>query len=260
MNAPKKMVPGTDYSTFRHRVEFVLFTVNDNEFIAGTIYVNSPDIEKDHTPNCSVFKPGICMGMFAGHPVGLIKTDMGRVSGEELADVVIHFPNVKYVVSIGVCYAFDHDKKLADVLISDRISAFDTPKVNEAFTQCRGCTLTLEGKMKRVFCDTPSTVEEFPVSKHRSAKFYTGPIASCSILINDLNFRDKLGKSLKLKPIGGEMEGGELIRFNRKNGKDVIIIKGVCDYADGQKEKSWQLIAAAAAFHYAKQKMSLLTG
>lgn len=60
------------------------------------------------------------------------------------------------------------------------------------------------------------------------------------------------------KAIGGEMEGGQLMKFVKKRKiEGIIIIKGVADYGNEDKAsgKKWQFTAASAALHYTDLKL-----
>ncbi len=47
--------------------------------------------------------------------------------------------------------------------------------------------------------------------------------------------------------IGGEMEGAGIWAASARNDTPWILVKGVCDWADGKKGKEYQEFAAAAA-------------
>ena len=69
------------------------------------------------------------------------------------------------------------------------------------------------------------------------------------------------------KAVGGEMEGqviagihNDLLDLNPPRKIDAIIIKGVADYADGNKHRGWQMTAALAAIGYVEFKLKLTGG
>lgn len=75
-----------------------------------------------------------------------------------------------------------------------------------------------------------------------------GLIASGDQVIKDAKFRDSLNKSLSGKVLCVEMEAAGLM-----NSFPCIVIRGICDYADSQKNKDWQEYAAAVAAAYVKE-------
>jgi hypothetical protein len=54
-------------------------------------------------------------------------------------------------------------------------------------------------------------------------------------LIDDKDYRDQLIK-LQVEAIGGEMEGAGLYVSSADHKVDWIVIKGICDWADGNKK------------------------
>ncbi|KAL4738216.1 hypothetical protein BDV11DRAFT_216107, partial [Aspergillus similis] len=74
---------------------------------------------------------------------------------------------------------------------------------------------------------------------------YIGPVASADTVMKSGQYRDELVR--KEKVIGFEMEGARVW-----DNAPYIIIKGVCDYADSHKSKSWQAYAAATGASAAK--------
>ncbi|KAL6406243.1 hypothetical protein AUP68_10413 [Ilyonectria robusta] len=74
-----------------------------------------------------------------------------------------------------------------------------------------------------------------------------GLIASGNQVIKDAGFRDSLNESLGGNVLCVEMEAAGLMDF------PCIVIRGICDYADSQKNKDWQEHAAALAAAFAKE-------
>ncbi|RAH46267.1 uncharacterized protein BO95DRAFT_120599 [Aspergillus brunneoviolaceus CBS 621.78] len=82
----------------------------------------------------------------------------------------------------------------------------------------------------------------------REVKIHHGLIVSGNKLIKDSQFRDSLDKAFGGHVLCVEMEAAGLM-----NNFPCIVIRGICDYADSGKEKSWQEYAAAVAAAYAKE-------
>jgi nucleoside phosphorylase len=76
-------------------------------------------------------------------------------------------------------------------------------------------------------------------------KVWYGPIGSGDKLMKNAQERDELRDKFDL--IGLEMEAAGTMNII-----PVSVIRGVCDYGDAQKNKEWQLYAAAMAAAYAK--------
>ena len=264
----KPMQDNLDYKEFCERVQYVFSTVNDNEFNAATTMITAPDIE-DGSDVMTTIDVGVYIGMMGNHPVGLIRHGPGRDCSKMLNEGIKNFPNVEYLVAVGICYGFNReDTKLADVLISKQIIDLDSYRISKKNIEIRGDHINMKDEINSIFCVNAANVKGLEVAHGRLAKHLVGKIASSSDLVDNAELKEIIYNQVKLA-YGGEMEGGELLRL-QKDGIDmpdgskkyiqVIVIKAVTDYGDGTKNKEWQFIGAQAAFHYVKGKMDLQAG
>ena len=111
--------------------------------------------------------------------------------------------------------------------------------------------------VQKIFCKGADMWDDFIVCEkpsERIAKAFVGLLASVSILINNPGVIQGLKKSSD-PYLGGEMEGWVQMKHTPER-VECIIIKGIADFADGTKNKVWQLTAAMAAVDYAHCKLS----
>jgi ankyrin repeat protein/nucleoside phosphorylase len=91
-----------------------------------------------------------------------------------------------------------------------------------------------------------------PLHRSKEVVVHYGTIASGNQVIKDGHIRDRLSSEL-----GGvlcfEMEAAGLM-----NHFPCLVIRGICDYADSHKNKSWQPYAAATAAACAKELLSVI--
>lgn len=85
-------------------------------------------------------------------------------------------------------------------------------------------------------------------TKPRETCVHYGLIASGNQVIKDAEFRDRLDQRYEGNVLCVEMEAAGLM-----NNFPCIVIRGICDYADSQKNKDWQEYAAAVAAAFAKE-------
>ncbi len=272
---------------FCEEVVIILQTVNDDEKWAVLDRLKPPTnftLEAGNPLNKTVDLEGpnnIVLGTFGGYASALIQTKMGKDCRREIEHALDKFPNAMCVLAIGVAFAFDREKcKYGDVLVSTIIKAVGNIKRRQD-----GKLILRESdnrtpnspELLRVFTrGTATWNEKFKCTKEdgagsensrRYSNVHTGVIISDKILIDHKRTRDEL---LNFSPeaIGGEMEGATLVEVQYSLAQKkptprelgVIIIKGVADYGDGSKEKSWQLTSAMAAAHYAEHKLSVTQG
>jgi nucleoside phosphorylase len=104
---------------------------------------------------------------------------------------------------------------------------------------------------KQVTSTTVSTAADGKQSRPGDMRVHYGLIASGNQVIKDANFRDRLNESLGGNVLCVEMEAAGLM-----NDFPCIVIRGICDYADSQKNKDWQEHAAAVAAACAKELLA----
>jgi nucleoside phosphorylase len=108
--------------------------------------------------------------------------------------------------------------------------------------------------------------------KHHSKRAYTtgheyerpdnypyvhfGNIGSASTLLKDERYRDQLNE--RYKTIAYEMEGAGIAIAAATNGFGYLIIRGICDYADSDKNDAWQTYASVCAASFARSVLELI--
>lgn len=75
---------------------------------------------------------------------------------------------------------------------------------------------------------------------------HTGPLLSGEKLVDEKEFKALLFDRYP-QAIGGEMEGAGLAAVAVRDRVPWIVVKGICDWADGNKQAKHQPLAAAAA-------------
>lgn len=149
------------------------------------------------------------------------------------------------VVMIGIAFGKDQKKnRLGDVLVSESITAYEPMRIGEK-TIARGPT-SLAGQILldrfRNMLDW-----EYENSPSTKSKKIIGQMLSGDKLVDDQEFKDRLFE-LFPNAIGGEMEGaGIYAATTRANVPEWILVKGICDWGDGTKNKDYQALAADAA-------------
>ena len=198
---------------------------------------------------------GSIIGNFANQKIALIHTD----ADDYILDI---FPNVKYIIGIGSCTAFDKKKcRLGDVLVSDCIMDMTKCKLDKdekITSQNRG--VLVNDTLKSLFCGKLDFDEAFKVSNlDRESEVFNGMFISApSFIKNDLfckKTQEKFGNS-----IGYETECGELLQMQKdKKIEGFIIVKGVANFVDVEsKGKEWHFTATLAAAQFVRDKLQYL--
>ena len=248
---------------FATNVNVVIQTCNPAEYYAALEKLKPPQIEnQEFTKPVEYPHPEltIVVGTFAGVDAAVIKTEHGVKCKTDLEAVFENVcTNATLLLGLGVCYGLkkEHDLKFADVLVGKKIEAIQTPKFGADGTMdTRGEVKVTPRSVQKMFCEDADTWDDFIVCEEpskRIARAFIGCLASMSILINN----PRVIQGLENSPdpyLGGEMEGWAQIEFTPER-VECIIIKGIADFADGTKNKVWQLTAAKAAVDYAHYKL-----
>ncbi|KAL3431833.1 nucleoside phosphorylase domain-containing protein [Aspergillus tetrazonus] len=139
--------------------------------------------------------------------------------------------------------------------VMEHLSAFDSlprfQRVNAGYDKLFTSTYTHVGEPTCDACSEDYLVVRKP-RENQAVEIHYGTVASGNQVIRNGITRDRLSKEL-----GGvlcfEMEAAGLM-----NGFPCLIVRGICDYCDTHKNKSWQPYAAAAAAAYVKDLLSVI--
>lgn len=265
---------------YLQEVVVLLVTINDNEKWGVLAHLEKPKAEdKDLAPRPihwfdDTHQVTLTLGTFGGYKAAVIQAKMGDDCRFEIENALNIMPNVQLLAAVGVAYG---SKKydFADVLVSTTIDGVGNVKyVNGKliFRQGDNRFTRMTNRVFQIFTREVLswTIEtDFKCSKGgRHPKVVPGQIISTPWLVND---EDLLAKLFDNDPeaVGGEMEG-QVISSIHNNLRvqqtprqlDIVVIKGVADFADGNKEvaREWQLTAAIAAAGYAQYKLSKTGG
>jgi nucleoside phosphorylase len=155
----------------------------------------------------------------------------------------------KACILIGIAFGFDRSKqRLGDVLVAERIQPYEHAKIegNQEVIKPRGdlmqCGPVLSERFRNRMSDW---------SQRRAitdVKLQQGTLLAGGKLVNSRPFRDRLYQTFEaLKPIGGEMEGHGAYAAAELGKVEVILVKAICDWADGAKSDYAQSFAAHTA-------------
>jgi nucleoside phosphorylase len=149
------------------------------------------------------------------------------------------------VLMVGIAFGVDEKKQsIGDVLVSQQLSLYELQRLGEGVI-LRGDKPHASPRLIN-FCRSTAFSASSPISY--AVRF--GLLLTGDKLIDDISYRNQL---LKLEPeaIGGEMEGGGLYVACYESKTDWIVIKAICDWADGNKsnpkKREHQALAAKNA-------------
>lgn len=186
------------------------------------------------------------LGVHGGAPVTMVRSEMGTATvGGAFSTISRAIQDIRpqAIVMCGIAYGLRQDKQnLGDILIARQLLNYEPQKVDIKQGQIpRGDRITASERM--LDCFRAADIE------WSGAPTHFGLMLSGDKLVNDPAFRDWL---LETEPeaIGGEMEGTGLYIAARDAKTDWIMVKAICDWADGAKNDDAQKLAAHNAAEF----------
>jgi nucleoside phosphorylase len=187
------------------------------------------------------------LGKLGGVQLFLVRSGMGAV-GPNASTVTISEaisllkPNA--IVGTGIAFGVDSSKqRIGQILISEQVSLYGPQRVST----------TPDRKLQRIprgdrVQASPRLISRFKDGElhWKGSKLTFGLILSGDVLVDNLEERNEL---IQREPeaIGGEMEAAGLYSAAGREKVDWIVVKAICDWADGKKAEDKELNQELAA-------------
>ena len=147
---------------------------------------------------------------------------------------------------VGIAFGRDSERqKIGDVLISERIIAYEPERVGSESTIPRGQQFLPGIRLYNSFRNADIDWS-FRDPKGLPCALHFGPILSGEKLIDNPDFKSGLFEKHP-NAIGGEMEGVGVTSCAEREKHEWILVKAICDWADGDKTDNHHGFAAASA-------------
>ncbi|MBT1698377.1 hypothetical protein KK083_15920 [Fulvivirgaceae bacterium PWU4] len=251
-----------DVRSILKKVDILIVTVNEAER-ASIFRLLLPIPEKNSILSINHQSYTYRIGRLGYHLVAHVQSQMGSIQPNAsllTVSTAIDVIKPKAVIMVGVAFGINPDKQFkGDVLISRSVSYYEVARINEKqwdITQ-RGITPISGNLLYNSFVNIIDW--GFYVTRKRKARPLAGDLLSGEKLIDNLDYRNFLRDKFPTA-IGGEMEGSGLSSACISKGlNEWIIIKGICDWGDGKKDKKFQPKAAAASMSLVFHALSIPT-
>lgn len=171
------------------------------------------------------------------------------------------FPRLGAIIGVGVACGVEKKVKMCDVLVSSRVINYDQARAQNGRFIPRGQAIDASIYLHGLFTENVqwpnnSFKQRLNESKMPIPKIKSGVILSGPYLIDDPVMKELLITDFAREAIGIEMEGAYLFAAARPTTTDVIIVKAVCDFGDGKKNKVYQPTAALMAADWVYKQLS----
>lgn len=162
--------------------------------------------------------------MGAGGPSGSLLTTAESIQALRPAAIIM----------VGIAFGVDRQKqRIGDILVARQLLAYELQRVGAGASS--NVPHLARGNRPQT---SPRLLDRFRggAVDWKGARVHFGLVLSGDKLVDQQEFRDQLRK-LEPEAIGGEMEGAGLYAVAERRKVDWILVKAVCDYADGNKDQ-----------------------
>lgn len=188
------------------------------------------------------------LGRFGEYPVAVTKCRMGSMGNGSAILATIqaqHSWLPRAVIMIGIAFGKDRTKqRVADVIVASEVISYEPQRVGLEEDVPREAIPPTNGLLLNRFENATDWWFERPDQSRCELIF--GPVLSGEKLVHNPKFKKDLFTKYP-QAVGGEMEGAGLGAAAVNTSTAWILVKGICDWADGRKDSRHQPLAAAAA-------------
>ena len=196
-------------------------------------------------------------GRFGLTDVVVVMSQMGS-SGRDSSTIVtsefLEKWNLKAVIMVGIAFGKDAEKQMiGGVLVSDRIISYEPQRLGAEQNQDRGDALRAGVVLLNRFRNVLGW--SFLNPNATRCSFQVGPVLSGEKLVDNPNTKADLFERFPTA-IGGEMEGAGFAAAAERKNCEWIVVKAICDWGDGSKNKEHQSFAAASAVDFVEHVLN----
>lgn len=192
------------------------------------------------------------LGVVGHQEVIHVISQQGRKGAQQTATWAIAHFRPGAIIAAGIAFGHNNGKRhIGDVLVSDYIFDYESARINPDGTQIpRGARPPASRTLVDRVRSLAHLNEDWP-------RIHLGCIVCGDKLIDDQNFIAKLAQ-IEPEFVGGEMEAAGIEAAAQANKTDWIVIKGISDWGDGNKNTTSKDEDQGIAAHNAAQVVHAL--
>jgi nucleoside phosphorylase len=235
--------------------------VENLKVFAKILIVTATDVETNalHAHFRPLQPRGRCLKMIAGNQTyyigrlgryGVIhvQCQMGSVtpgaSGYTVTEAINHW-DVKAVVMVGIAFGVDRQKqRVGDVLVSKTVIPYEIKRVGKKQNVHRNPIPPCGSILLNRFSNGRNW--KYILPRQQIARLIPAQLLSGESLIDNESYRAQLLATFP-QADGGEMEGVGVFSAAHQKGVEWILVKAICDFADGRKNRSKKANQTTAA-------------
>jgi len=176
------------------------------------------------------------LGVLNKRRIVLVKSEMGTssIGGSAMtAARMINHLSPEFIIMVGIAFGVDQkSQSIGDVLISKQVLCYELQRIGTGL----GGEPVIKTRGDKTSADpTLVSLLQAAASLGSEASVKAGLILSGDKLVDNVDFRDQIKAFSGGEAIGGEMEGTGLIAAAAETSTRWVIVKAICDWADGKK-------------------------
>lgn len=204
------------------------------------------------------------LGQFGAYKTVVTMCRMGSIgenSATKATEQALRKWQPQAIIMVGIAFGKDSNtQNIGDVLVASEIIFYEKQRLSEKDKYYRGPIPPSNSTLLDRFENVHDW--NFPNLEGSPCKIIVGSILSGEKLVDDPLFKTKLFNDFP-QAIGGEMEGAGLCSASMSENTAWILVKSICDWADGNKNDKNQPLAAEAAaslVHHVLSQKTVLNG
>lgn len=180
-------------------------------------------------------------GPIGGSTVALVRSSVGSGGSAGSTATVqdtIHDLRPRAVIAVGIAFGISADKTpLGTVLVATQVLDYETQKRQRSEAGAEVKVIPRGDKIpsSAMLLSRLRATHMAGILQSLGTSVEEGLLLSGAKLIDDIQFRDQLVLDLAPEAIGGEMEATGLAAASYRRNTHWLVIKAVCDFADGRK-------------------------
>ena len=159
------------------------------------------------------------------------------------------FPNLNVIISVGVACGIEGKVNMLDVLVSTKIINYENSKVEREGFLPKGEPIAVSSSLKNFFTDLLQWPDS-AIEKCLKSNGISKPRIKSGVILSGPYLSSGFKRLLVLnapEAIGIETEGTHLFVTNQHTAVNVMVVKVVCGFGDGNSSQVYQPTAALLA-------------
>jgi WD40 repeat protein/nucleoside phosphorylase len=188
------------------------------------------------------------LGLHGGMRVVHRVCKQGQAEAQSAAQDAVQAFQPRAIIAVGIAFGVNPSAQhIGDVLVSEFVRGYELRRVGPNGTiSPRGGKQQASSCLYQRFLLLNQRQEADPGASLRWPELSFGTLLSGDKLVDDLTYRNSL-LELEHEAIGGEMEGVGLCTAADRHKVDWLIVKAICDWADGNKHSATKSVDQALA-------------